>query len=102
MYVCMYAPLHPQKITILRVNCNVTISRLHIKFGHKRPRLVLCNHANNLVNLNVVHGKFVRTNSIVYAGPVRRWQVHNKVPLAGLTFLGDYPKAAYLYVWQRN
>ena len=38
-------------------------------------------HANNVVKFNVVHGKFIRPNSITYARPMQRWQVHNKAPL---------------------
>ena len=95
-------PLHPQEITIIGVNCNVTICSLHIEFSHKSTRPELSNHVDDLVQVNVVHGKFIGIDTIINTRPMGRREVHNKAPLAGLTFLGDYPKTANLQVGQRG
>lgn len=59
-------PLHPQKIPILWMNGNITIRSLHNELGHHSPRPMLGNHADYLVELNIVHSKFVRIDTIVH------------------------------------
>ena len=54
-------PLHPQKIPILWINCDITIRSLH-----HSPRPMLGNHADYLVELNIVHSKFVRIDTVVH------------------------------------
>ena len=59
-------PLHPQKIPILRMNRDITICSLHVELGHHSPRSMLGNHADYLVELNIVHREFIRINTTVY------------------------------------
>lgn len=89
-------PLHSQKTTTIWANCNVTICGLHIKLSLQGPRPVFFTHVDYLVQVNVVHGKLIRINTIINARPMGRRQVHNKAPLAGLTFFEDYPETARL------
>lgn len=62
-------PPHPQMIPIIRVNHDVAICSLDVKFCHQSPRPMFDNHANDLVKFNVVHGEFNRIDVVVYTRP---------------------------------
>ena len=71
---------------------NVLISGFYIKFCYQGTWAITGNHANNLVDVNILARKILRINAVVHAGTPQEDKSTIKRHLLGWPFLGMTPK----------
>ena len=84
------------------MNWDVPISGFHIKFCHKGTWAITGDHANNLINLNVLERKILRINAVVNTSTPWGRQIDYQAPFAWLALLRNDPKTANMQTRKRG